>query len=97
MSSEEPVPLSEDELDEVRRKLRRVALGSLSLVVLLVVILLAVVGRWAGVPLVVRVAFPAILLWSLVVGVYAFTSYRRVWANKGKQAAPSKDGGSRGP
>jgi len=88
MSSEEPAPLSEHELDEVRRKLRRVALGSLSLVVLLVVILLAVVGRWAGVPLVVRVTFPAILLWSLVVAVYAFTSYRRVWTNKGRRAAP---------
>lgn len=81
MSSEEPAPLSEDELEEVRRKLRRVALGSLSLVVLLVVILLAVVGGWAGLPLVVRVTFPAILLWSLVVAVYAFSSYRRVWAN----------------
>ena len=55
---------------------------------LLVVILLAVVGCWAGVPLVVRVTFPAILLWSLVVAVYAFSSYRRAWANKGRRAAP---------
>ncbi len=90
MSSEEPVLLSEGELDGVRRKLRRVAVGSLSLVVLLVVILLAVVDRWAGVPLVVRVTFPAILLWSLVVAVYAFDSYRRAWANRKGRLPPEK-------
>ena len=79
MSSEEPVLLSEGELDGVRRKLRRVAVGSLS-----------VVDRWAGVPLVVRVTFPAILLWSLVVAVYAFDSYRRAWANRKGRLPPEK-------
>ncbi len=67
--------LTEGELEEIEQKLRRIFLGSFCLDVLIVLLLLLLVNRWGDLPAVLRVAYPSVLMWSLVVTGYAFHSY----------------------
>jgi diguanylate cyclase (GGDEF)-like protein len=65
-------PLTEEEIELIETRLRTIFVGSFCLSILLIVALLLLVSRWGVLPLFLRLSFPAILLWSLVVTAYAF-------------------------
>ncbi len=67
--------LTDAELEELDHKLQRIFLGSFCLDMLIVLLLLLMVRRWGDLPGVLRVAYPSVLMWSLVVTGYAFHSY----------------------
>lgn len=71
----EPPLLSEGELEQVEFRLRRIFVGSFCLDVLVALLLVLMVRYWPTLPRVLRITYPAILLWSLVVTAYAFHSY----------------------
>ena len=58
--------------EKVERKLRGIFLASAILCALIVVELVFLVGRGGGIPLLIRVSFFSLLLWSLIVTGYCF-------------------------
>jgi len=66
--------MTEQEIEQVEVRLRRIFVGSFCLTLLLMVVLVFLLPHWATLPAVLRVAFPAILMWSLVVTAYGFYS-----------------------
>jgi diguanylate cyclase (GGDEF)-like protein len=66
-----PLP-NEDQIEQIEIRLRRVFVGSVCLSFLIVLLLTLMVPSWSGLPPIVRYAFPAVLLWSLVVTAYGF-------------------------
>lgn len=66
--------MTEQEIEQVELRLRRIFVGSFCLTLLLMVVLVFLLPYWTTLPAVLRVAFPAILMWSLVVTAYGFYS-----------------------
>ncbi len=79
MAPDREIPsLSESQIEQIERRLRRVFWGSFGLSFLIVVLLIILIPRWDLLPGPFRVAFQAILLWSLLVTAYGFHSQTRV-------------------
>jgi diguanylate cyclase (GGDEF)-like protein len=66
--------MTEHEIEQVELRLRRIFVGSFCLTLLLMVVLVFLLPHWQILPRVLKVAFPAILMWSLVVTAYGFYS-----------------------
>jgi len=64
--------LSEEEIEQIEIRFRCIFVGSFCLSVLIIMALLLLVPRWELLPFFLRLSFPAILLWSLVVTAYGF-------------------------
>ena len=65
-------PVSEDKVEKLEMRLRRIFAGSVCLSFLIVMMLTFMVPGWSVLPPLVRYAFPAVLIWSLAVTAYAF-------------------------
>ncbi len=66
------VLLSEGEIEQVEARLRRIIIGSFCLSLLLLMVLAFLLRYWTSLPSFFRVAYPAILMWSLVVTGYGY-------------------------
>ena len=68
-----PSPLSsEDQIEQIETRLRRIFVGSVCLSFFIVLLLTVMVPDWSALPPLLRYTFPAVLLWSLVVTAYGF-------------------------
>jgi diguanylate cyclase (GGDEF)-like protein len=63
---------SEDQIEQMETRLRRIFVGSVCLSFFIVLLLTMMVPGWSGLPAIVRYSFPAVLLWSMVVTAYGF-------------------------
>jgi len=64
--------ISEQEIEQIELRLRRIFVGSFCLTLLLMAVLVFLLPHWAELPRTIHVAFPAIIMWSLVVTAYGF-------------------------
>ena len=67
--------LSENEVEQIELRLRRIFMASFCLTLLMIVLLAFLLPNWSGLPVALRISFPAILLWSLMVTAYGFYSH----------------------
>jgi len=65
-------PSTEDQIEQIEIRLRRIFVGSVCLSFLIVLVLTFLMPGWNTLPLVVRYSFPAVLMWSLIVTAYGF-------------------------
>jgi len=63
---------SEEQIEQIEIRLRRIFVGSICLSFAIVLLLTTMVPGWSELPVIVRYAFPAVLLWSLAVTAYGF-------------------------
>lgn len=66
--------VTEEEVEQIESRLRRIFVGSSCLSLLLMVILVFLLPHWSALPQFFTVAYVAVLLWSIVVTAYAFYS-----------------------
>lgn len=78
-------PLSEEEIEQIEARLRRVFIGSFCLTLLLMTVLVFLIPHWRALPRQLLVAYPGMLLWSLVVTAYCF--YSQVCVSEKTKAA----------
>ncbi len=81
--------MSEHEIEQVEMRLRRIFIASLGLSLLLVFVILFLLSDWGKLPQAVRLLFPAIVMWSLMVTAYGFISHLRL-SDKMKEALRHK-------
>ena len=65
-------PSSEDQVEKMETRLRRIFAGSVCASLLIVLMVASMVPDWGLLPPLVRYTFPAVLVWSLAVTAYAF-------------------------
>jgi diguanylate cyclase (GGDEF)-like protein len=70
--------MSEQEIEQIEARLRRVFIGSFCLTLLLMVVLVFLIPYWRALPDLFVVSYPGILMWSLIVTAYGFYSQIRV-------------------
>ena len=66
--------MTEQEIEQIELRLRRIFVASFCLTLLLIVVMVLLIPQWQKLPGMLRVSFPAILMWSLVVTAYGFYS-----------------------
>lgn len=64
--------MSDQEVEQIELRLRRIFVASFCLTLLLMLVMALLLPQWNTLPRMFRVAFPAILMWSLVVTAYGF-------------------------
>jgi diguanylate cyclase (GGDEF)-like protein len=74
-SQGQKVSLDEKQIERLEVRLRHIFMGAVSLSFLIVLLLALLTPQWRLLPAPVRFAFPAILLWSVVVTAYVFYSH----------------------
>ncbi len=81
--------MTEQEIEQVEMRLRWIFLASLCLSLLLVFVIVFLLSDWRELPKAVRLLFPAIVLWSLMVTGYGFHCHVRL-SDKMKDALRHK-------